>query len=1016
MKCRKNVKNLDSTEKRNFVRAINLLKAEPSLLNPGGQSRYDDFVKVHLDTMVAAADWTHGDSAFFPWHREMLYQFELELDRMVPGVTIPYWDWTRHQASGDAGFPFTHDFIGVDGDDASGDQVEREAGAPLPYPYEFDPENWNIVVKDFAGASSRLIRAFGERSDGTALPENDVIAPSLTTTFREVLNSASYLQLVQDAEGDHHNLVHRWVNGNMYARSSPNDPVFFMHHANIDRMWTIWQETHPGLPPYVNTSGAAGHAIDDNMIFNFTTEPTPWAGVTRPMDVIDAHTMHGDSVWYETDMPEIFEVPASTLNFGAVPEGLTQYRAAKFRVRTCRPMRFRITGEPDSALTNFDTTMLGVEFPVTPNADTSAQDVFVWFQFTASGPSPDATVTIEADFFDEEGYYAANEGEFVPLGSWTITLTANVQPREDNAVVMVLDRSGSMAAMAGGASTRSELMKSAVGVFHALMLPGDEIGIVSFDDLVDDLLPLTTAAAGLGTTLTGSGLTPRRNTAIGQGIQLGSSMLAGASHSNRSMVVLTDGNENVAPYVADLPAGTVTNRTYAVGFGLPGHVSDAVLNQITANTGGDLIVTGELTALDDQFLLTKYFVQMLAGVTSANVVLDPGGTLNWGSTHKIPFQIAGADLEIDVIGLCPVPHVLDFWLETPTGAIIRPEDAAGLANVTFRVANGIAFYRLMLPALPGDPAKSHAGQWSAHLRLADRDVISKLLSTDVGSQLLEQNDGLQDLLKRGKLPYQMIVHTRSNLTLSAALRQNSLEPGAPLDFTARLMEYGVPYPGNADVRAELIRPDGSEVTVPLVPSETGVYAASVAAKQPGMYRARLLAVGATSAGHAFTREKTMTATIFSGGDTPRIDPGRDGDGAATPGDFYCRLLDCLLRDNGVQSWLKRQDLDAKTLRKCVQAACRKSGVKPGKAKTITAGTAQGLDVDRVARTIRRELMAAAPPRATAQPAQPIKRSPPDAATKRLAKKDLKEPFPPSDKALKQMKKPSSKGGGSKKGK
>ena len=108
------------------------------------------------------------------------------------------------------------------------------------------------------------------------------------------------------------------------------------------------------------------------MIFNFPAEPAPWAGTAQPSDVIDAHTMHGDSVWYESDMPEIFEVPSGTLDFGAVPEGMTQYRAAKFRVRTCRPMRFRITGLPDNVATNFDVTPLGTEVAVTPGATPGA--------------------------------------------------------------------------------------------------------------------------------------------------------------------------------------------------------------------------------------------------------------------------------------------------------------------------------------------------------------------------------------------------------------------------------------------------------------------------------------------------------------------------------------------------------------------------------------------------------------------------------------------------------------------
>lgn len=995
MKCRKNVRNLSDTEKRDFVRACNMLKAEPSILNPGNQSRYDDFARVHLDAMSAVGDWTHGDSAFFPWHREMIYQFELELDRMVPGVTIPYWDWTRHHETSDDGFPFTYDFIGVDGDDSSGDQVEREPGAPSPYPHEFDPEDWDIVVSDNPTDPARLIRRFAERSDAPQLPENDIAVPFTTTSFRDALAAPDYEQLREDSEGDHHNLVHRWVAGNMVQAASPNDPVFFMHHANIDRMWTIWQENNPGLPPYVNTSGAAGHGLNDTMIFHFPSSPAPWAGTARPSDVIDAHTMHGDSVWYESDMPEIFEVPSGTLDFGAVPEDMTQYRAARFRVRTCRPMRFRITGLPDNVATNFDVTPLGTEVPVTPNATPGAQDVYVWFQFTASGPSIDANATIEADFLDDEGYYAATEGGSVPIGSWNVTLTATVQPREDNSVVFVLDRSGSMGAAAGGGSTRSALMKSAVSTFHALMAAGDEIGVVSFDDMVDDLLPLTDAGAGLGTTLTGPGLDPRGNTAIGQGIQLGATMLSGASHSNRSMVVLTDGNENVPPYVTNLPAGTVTNRTYAVGFGLPGHVSDAVLNEITSNTGGDLIISGELTSQDDAFLLTKYFVQILAGVTSANIVLDPGGALAWGSKHVIPFHVTGTDLEVDVICLSGLPQIIDLTLETQSGDMIRPSDAGALPNVSYKVADGVGFYRMKLPALPGNPAKSHAGVWKAHIALADRDRIRKLLSSN------ETLAGLDAILRAGTLPYHLIVHTRSNLTFSASLTQASLEPGATLALSARLMEYAVPYRGSAEVRGEVTRPDGSETTVTLDadPGDPGAYTACLVATAPGIYRVRVLASGASSAGGAFTREKTLTASVFRGGDRPRIDPNPDDDETHLP-PHICRLLDCLLSDESVRKWFKRQELDQDAIAKCLMSACRKAGVDTRGARTIRPE--KRLEMDRIAAAVRKELLAIDPEKMFAKAAGPTKaKTPPEAER---SEHPMKEHFMPTKRALERMKK------------
>ncbi|HSA54638.1 MAG TPA: tyrosinase family protein, partial [Gemmatimonadaceae bacterium] len=254
MRCRKNVKDLSQDEKDAFIQAIEGLKAQDSTLHPGFQSRYDDYVEIHRSAMDAAViaaggtvtnpGWGHFDSAFFPWHRELLFRFEEELRAIKPGVTIPYWDWTRGQSALSTAWPFTHAFIGVDGTDANADRVMREPGAPSPYPHEFDPEAWTVVVTDNPGDPVVLRRAFGERSDAPGLPTNDADVTGTGTNYREAIGSATYLLLRARSE-DLHNLVHRWANGSMISASSPNDPVFWMHHAQHDRMWTMWQEKHP---------------------------------------------------------------------------------------------------------------------------------------------------------------------------------------------------------------------------------------------------------------------------------------------------------------------------------------------------------------------------------------------------------------------------------------------------------------------------------------------------------------------------------------------------------------------------------------------------------------------------------------------------------------------------------------------------------------------------------------------------------------------------------------------------
>src|SRR4051812_28508064 len=56
---------------------------------------------------------------------------------------------------------------------------------------------------------------------------------------------------------DYHNDFHSWTGGQSGAGKvetmsdimrSPADPLFWMHHAQIDRIWSIWQQNHTGTP------------------------------------------------------------------------------------------------------------------------------------------------------------------------------------------------------------------------------------------------------------------------------------------------------------------------------------------------------------------------------------------------------------------------------------------------------------------------------------------------------------------------------------------------------------------------------------------------------------------------------------------------------------------------------------------------------------------------------------------------------------------------------------------------
>ncbi len=104
MGCRKNVKNLTAGEKSAFVAAVLGVYAKPSVLHPGDptRNRYDDFVEIHMNAMMAqignpevpnfTPGWAHYGPAFFPWHRILVYEFERELQSVNSTVTVPYWE------------------------------------------------------------------------------------------------------------------------------------------------------------------------------------------------------------------------------------------------------------------------------------------------------------------------------------------------------------------------------------------------------------------------------------------------------------------------------------------------------------------------------------------------------------------------------------------------------------------------------------------------------------------------------------------------------------------------------------------------------------------------------------------------------------------------------------------------------------------------------------------------------------------------------------------------------------
>jgi tyrosinase len=155
---------------------------------------------------------------FLPWHRAYLAFFDNAARDQNEDAILPWWDWTSAESHA-TGLPAAHA--------AGGEPLES---GPIPA-INGEPER-------------RTTRNPGDPAD---LPTVDDIYGDVTglinlTDFRDFSNQ---LQDVHDG-------IHGWVGGDMGSiGTSAFDPIFWAHHAMIDRVWYQWQLRHGinNIPP-----------------------------------------------------------------------------------------------------------------------------------------------------------------------------------------------------------------------------------------------------------------------------------------------------------------------------------------------------------------------------------------------------------------------------------------------------------------------------------------------------------------------------------------------------------------------------------------------------------------------------------------------------------------------------------------------------------------------------------------------------------------------------------------------
>ncbi len=262
-------------------------------------SAWDLVVVWHLAATAAMSaagrrNLAHGGPIFLPWHRHYM----ITLERMMqdelgdPSFAIPYWDWA------------------ADGELPASAQLEASLWGPSgigePIGSVTTSKVAQMRVRVGPGSSfqvrsvaSRPLRRRAAQGQTNQLPRKADVTRALqagaygaspwasnTLEHRGILEGYAWNPPAL------HNLVHVWIGGDMAPMSSPNDPVFFLNHCNVDRIWEAWMKARGRSYSPGAGEGPAGHRVD-SLMFTLLGENR------RPSDVLDA------SAWYSYDSLQV---------------------------------------------------------------------------------------------------------------------------------------------------------------------------------------------------------------------------------------------------------------------------------------------------------------------------------------------------------------------------------------------------------------------------------------------------------------------------------------------------------------------------------------------------------------------------------------------------------------------------------------------------------------------------------------------------------------------------------------
>jgi polyphenol oxidase len=278
---RKSFHDLTEEEVRLLCRAVGYMRngnggtdsPKNKSLSVDDPLQWDNLVKAHArhctESKAGVVDQVHWSWFFLPWHRAYLWFLERQIANVITTIlgedgskfALPYWDWIVHKE-----IPNT--------------KMRAASGTPSPL-FGYDLTKENMVKSDGLGFDN-LALWDGYRKPSLAQPTMDPSNERSLDSKEHIEETILFMSpeyvrflLKLDFEGfagkavppeapipqndgmglleqNPHNLGHDWVGSRLgknremgTLRYAASDPIFFMHHANIDRIWSWYQGVQP---------------------------------------------------------------------------------------------------------------------------------------------------------------------------------------------------------------------------------------------------------------------------------------------------------------------------------------------------------------------------------------------------------------------------------------------------------------------------------------------------------------------------------------------------------------------------------------------------------------------------------------------------------------------------------------------------------------------------------------------------------------------------------------------------